>query len=361
MLHRTSEEDYFELNGIAKTRLHPVRMKTFFVAVLFFEAIMFGVTLFAMNVSEYITRPIWPKINALDWSIFVIQLILTLVFLRTRIAYQHQKIQATFLSAVTFLMSVSVYIPFFVMWEDSRTPVYVAHMGVISLLLGLVILVYCTYRSMIRVQKGMFRKGGRLLYDFQNKVGTVKVPLIGACVILAGSFARYASSEGVSSEMFQPLGYLFICIVLQYTLSIVMPEFFLLTYCKFRFESFLIQAPPELNIQVKASPKEIKGLSMPFQTLKYWAGWDMRGKKASFGALLIVWTELAIIMFILYALLHLTDAEGRAELARFQAFIGPAAIVSYTFALAVLLPVQLVLFLIQLTARMRRHFKKTEQ
>lgn len=352
MFRKTTEEDYYELQLIARNRLHPSGLPVFFLGVLFFEASMFGATLFGMKMSEYVTDPIWPKINAMNWWIIAVQLIPTLGFINKRIRYRHQTLQAVFLVVAASVFSISAYVFFFLICEDSRSPDWVSRMGGIALATGGALLIYSVIRGFWRVRRGEFRKGGKLLYDFQNKKSAVAVPLLCAFTVLALCFGRYANAEG-DIEALSPLGMLVICILLQYTIALVLPEFILLAYCKMRFKSFRIAAPPglftETELQRMNEPGQMNGWSMPIRTLKFWAGWNMQGKKASFGSLFAVWTEAAGIVLLLLLLLFVSYEDGRATLLDdFGGFLLASAVISYGVSLALLLPLQFVLWMVKL-------------
>jgi len=133
------------------------------------------------------------------------------------------------------------------MCEDRLAPGYMWTTGFVLIGGGLVYLVLSILRSIRRVQKGTFRKGGKLLYDFQTSKGHISLPFVIGATIIGGSITKALSNSSVlpygMAEMYVILS---ISALLQYAIAMALPEFFLIAYCKFRFDSFLKKPPTKL-------------------------------------------------------------------------------------------------------------------
>ncbi|NMD71536.1 hypothetical protein HHO41_14625 [Bacillus sp. DNRA2] len=137
-----------------------------------------------------------------------------------------------------------MYLAFLIFCMGGTAPDYLKTTAIILYIGGLVYLVISTIRGVRRVQKGELRIGGKGLYDFANSKGHISIPIVFGVTMLGGSIFKILSYSTVSfGPLLQLYFLLLLIVVLQYAIAFAWPEFFLFTYCKFRFESFIIPMP----------------------------------------------------------------------------------------------------------------------
>lgn len=89
------------------------------------------------------------------------------------------------------------------------------------------------------MEQGELKKEGEGLYNFKESQNLLIGPGIFGLVMIAGSLSRAVSNMDGSISMFYVL---LLCIILQYSMAIAIPEFVLVIYGKFKFKSFIV--PP---------------------------------------------------------------------------------------------------------------------
>ena len=237
MLSKCKEEDFDQIKSVALDRLSPNNISGaswgFFIYGLVTTIVSFASI--DSDVSLFMALLITGSI-----LLFVIQLVFTLLFTIKTVAYKFQKLHSVFLSFIGFKLSVDTYQSFFGISESFNSPRYIFYAGVILLIGGIISLILSTFRSIKRVKQGELRREGKGLYDFQNSKGFVSVPIIFGVTMLGGAAGRIFSD--ISSDI-TVLIILFIAVILQYGIALALPEFYLLTYCKFRFDSFKVKRP----------------------------------------------------------------------------------------------------------------------
>lgn len=126
-------------------------------------------------------------------------------------------------------------------------------MGLFALIGGLLLLIVATIRGVHRVKKGYFRKGSKGLYDFKEKntISFGVIYLIYPLVITA--IMIYKSIE---SRNFGSMFLLFWAILVQYSISLALPEFYLLLYFKFKYKEFIIKMPEKYIKRMEKKKKE---------------------------------------------------------------------------------------------------------
>lgn len=240
MLKNCNEADFYELNLVASGRLSPSRISKFFWATFVFSGISTLVIAVGAGSMMFIGEA-WIQFIRIDIYVLLAQLLIAIFFSFTKNAYKFQRLQSVLLAILGLKFSLDMYKAYFLMCEDRLAPGYMWTTGFILIGGGLVYLVLSTWRGVRRVQKGTFRKGGKLLYDFQTSKGHFSLSFVIGATIFGGSIFKAISSNSSilpygMAEMYVILG---ISALLQYVVAIAWPEFFLVAYCKFRFDSFL--------------------------------------------------------------------------------------------------------------------------
>jgi hypothetical protein len=241
MLKECKEEDFYQIESVAIGRLRPDRITSFFWAVFILNGFMTSVVAVAIYGSDYALKPVMFVFANTVIVLFIIQFLVALFFSKVKNAYRFQRVQSVFLSIFALKMSLDMYAAFIIFSDADYIPDYLRPTAFILCMGGLIYLVLSTFRGMKRVQKGEFRKGGRGLYNFKESKGYVSLPIIFGATFLGGAIARTLSdSQSILGQIGSVYFFLFLCVVLQYTIAFAWPEFFLVTHCKFRFESFQV-------------------------------------------------------------------------------------------------------------------------
>jgi hypothetical protein len=255
MLKQCNEEDFDQIKSVAESRLCPERISSFFWATFMFNVFMTSVVAVAIYGSDFALEPIWFVFANTVIALFIVQFLVALFFSKLKNAYRFQRIQSVFLSILSLKMSLDMYAPFILFSEADYIPNYLRPTAFILCMGGLIYLVLSTFRGMKRVQKGELREDGNGLYNFKESKGYVSLPIIFGATFLGGAITRTLSeSESILGQTGSVYFFLFLCVALQYTIAFAWPEFFLITYCKFRFESF--QVPMSKRVKEKLRQQE---------------------------------------------------------------------------------------------------------
>jgi hypothetical protein len=251
MFKNNTELDFYELKKVGFGRLHPERISVFLLAALVYSGIMTAISISAIASSIYITNSTWKSVARIELLALLIQLFITVFFVKGKNAIKFQKLQALLLNIVSIKISIEFYQVFFLACEDKFAPSFIVNTGSIALFGGFILLISSTIRAIYRVKQGEFRRGGRLLFNFHQSKVYMSIPALFGVVMLGGTFARSLShTSNMYGQMTGLIIMLFICTVIQYGMSLAWPEIFLLTYCKFRFETFNIEAIEKLGKKV---------------------------------------------------------------------------------------------------------------
>lgn len=240
MLKDLKKHDFYQLKNVALHRLSPNGISAFLLVATIFGIIINLVPTIAV-VFEGIYIPYYSSITITNFVLIIIQILVVIFYLIPFNYMKFQKSQAVMLSLFGFKMSIDGYLLYFVLCYDSESPKYMSSTGIVMLLGGLLFLILSTIRGIVRAKKGEFRREGRGLLNISESKGYVILPIIFVaiveCIVILGVFSDY----GISGFSYDVLFCLFLCVLIQYSIAIVLPEFFLLTYCKFRFGSFIIK------------------------------------------------------------------------------------------------------------------------
>ncbi|UAC48914.1 hypothetical protein K6959_03070 [Bacillus aquiflavi] len=250
MLKQCNENDFYQIKTVAENRLRPDRMTRTLWGAFMFSGMITAVLSFGSGYSIYVTNPIWPVIVKISSILLAVQFVVTVFFTKRKIAYKFQRTQSLLLSTFLFKMSIDVYAVYFLSCEDKSAPSYMTTTGFILLIGGLLYLVISTIMGIKRVQQGELRKGGKGLYNLKQSKGQVSLPIIFGATMMGGTIARFLSDVNTPTANMASLFFArFFAVVLQYAMTFASPELFLLTYCKFKFESFRIPMPTPVEFK----------------------------------------------------------------------------------------------------------------
>ncbi|CAM4338998.1 hypothetical protein [Paenibacillus tarimensis] len=242
MLNRLKEEDVIKLKAAAWDRLHPERIVFFFWGVFILGAAATGVAaMAAYNSPQPVSGGLMLTVQAAI-AVLAIQFIVSLLFSIGDTAYRLQKLQAVLLNVVTVKASVDMYVVFFVLCEIRGVPGYVSAAGAVMLAGGILFFILSLFRGMKRAGSGAFRASGQGLYNFKQSAAYVSIPVIFAASVFGGLIAK-ASSDLllVTGQPVDAYMLLLLAAILQYSIAVAWPEFFLFAYCKMRFPSFTMK------------------------------------------------------------------------------------------------------------------------
>lgn len=241
MKKKSNEADFFKIKVAAYDRLRPDSISVWFWASLVLSAIMTLIPNYVLTKSGFDGSPFLNMAVDMAKVLLFIQLGLAIFFTLEPIAYSLQKLQSIIVSIVVIKVSLDMYLFYFTVTETTfGTPDHLTNTGLILMSGGFVFLALSTIRAINRVKQGELRKEGKGLYNFQTSKGYVSLPIIFAATMIVGAFVSSFSEVGGNLTM---ILILFLCVVLQYGIALAWPEFLLLTYGKFKFESFIVPKP----------------------------------------------------------------------------------------------------------------------
>ena len=348
MLKNTDDSDFYGLKLVAIDRLEPEGISAWFLAVFIFSGVMTVFVALCITENPHITNPAWDTFVQLDVFLLLLHVVISLLYLNSKITYRFQKFQSVWVCYITLKMSIDMYPCFFAIWDDRDAPEYVRDLGIFFLIGGLIYLVFSIVRGVRRVQLGEFRKGGRSLYNFQQSKGFISLPIVYGVTVFAGGLGKFLSSqEGVSARIVELFVILFFAAVLQYAIAMVWPEFLLLAYCKFRFASFTISEPRRGYVRRKSFRESfLFWYNKPLLVLKSRNGWKYK-EQAPFWAVIFVWLEVSVIFLLYFYLRYFLDVRGEAiTVGQFMGMFGQLAVKAGFFSFFVLMIINMFLKII---------------
>lgn len=239
MLKQYDDEYFAKIKEATIDRLRPDGVSAFFIATLVFSAVMIAVSLNAAFYGKHTDSIVMNYLIA-DIVLGVMHLLLAIVFYNVKLAYKYQKIQSYILCFITLKFSLEAYLVYFFLCVDREAAPFMTSIGVLLLLGGILFMIISTWRGVYRVQQGHLRRGEKGLYNFGGSKSYISFPVIYFAAVTGGHIPKmFANSEGYRS--FELVFALVLCVVVQYAISMAWPEFYLLAYCKKRFQSFHIQ------------------------------------------------------------------------------------------------------------------------
>lgn len=237
MLNKCKENDFYVLKQISRGRLSPDNMAGFFWGAFVFSSIM---TLVSYNASQSVNVSVslWSEFMKFILILLAVQFLLTIFFTSTKNGYRFQRLQVNMLSFISFKISIEMYLVYFLACDDRDVPIFMTIIGLLMLIGGFFYLIISIFRGIHRVKKGKFRKGEKGLYDFQESKGYISIPIIYGSSVMGGVLATSLSNMNSLSSINDVIAPLLISMIIQYSIAMALPEFFLLAYCKSRFKSF---------------------------------------------------------------------------------------------------------------------------
>lgn len=169
MLNKTAEEDFYELQCIARGRLSPDGISAFLLFSMAITGLVALMTLLGVCESPTLQHWIlWKYIAITNIVIFVLHIIFAILFLNMNNAFRFQKLQSVLLSFFGFLISVDFYQIYFYSCDYKQVPSPVRNIGAGFFIVGIILLFILTIRAVIKVKRGTFKEGGEKLYKFQR-------------------------------------------------------------------------------------------------------------------------------------------------------------------------------------------------
>ncbi|MDQ0272734.1 hypothetical protein [Cytobacillus purgationiresistens] len=170
------------------------------------------------------------------------------------------------MSIIAFKVSLDFYSVFFVYTVADYFPNYLLSISIILLIGGLIYLALSTIRAIKRVKKGAFREEGTGLYGFSQSKSYVSLPIIFGATMMGGAIARtLGESSNTLAQSATLYKMLFFTVLIQFAIAFALPEFQLVTYCKYRFESYNLKKPkgplketPRERLMAKKNDQQVK-------------------------------------------------------------------------------------------------------
>ncbi|WP_234121595.1 hypothetical protein [Clostridium hydrogenum] len=284
MLKNCKEEDFYSLNLFVKNKLDKKIIPGFFVSSIIWAFVMTLVITVDVQNNTGINHQIWNKVIRLSQVMLVLQVLVTVFFTNLKNSFKYQRAKMIAICLVILKFSIEGYQIFFFFCADQNVPNYISNVGTAILIGGIVPLIIFIYVYVYLIKKGCFRKKGKK-YSSNNAAVYVGGPLAFGIILIGGVMARHTSGNTTAIVTL-------ICMaVIEYLMTIVLAKFFILVYCKFRFESF-IEEMPQILLE-----ENICWYKKPLLVLKSAAGWKA-SHKAPANALAIVYLEISMTIFI---------------------------------------------------------------
>lgn len=236
-------EDDFEQFKYSNSRYYPNNINARIFGGLLCSIIFFGIASFYLYQS-HIKCPSILKYGIEIFIIFDALMFILCTVNKNKFAYKTQNMMMIVVILNWLVMAFCIYpIPLIIAYYDkSRVMIncIYAAMGI-----GLIYFLFKFSSMIYLIKKGQMRKGGRGLYDKllgkKAACAGVSVPII----VIVGKLARRATIEMDNSGL--STGPVIMMILFAFVMQIAMigiiPECIIISYCKFRFDSFYI--PPE--------------------------------------------------------------------------------------------------------------------
>ena len=257
-------DDWHELKKVARTRLGPNEISGWFAASLMYSLVMLVLSIFGCTQIRDLNKEFWMPIMIVATIFVIIQLIIGIFFSNMRNVYDHQKIEAFCLSITATKLSIDGYLFLFILAEGRKIEKSFINIFILAALAGIILIIISTIRGIKRVKQGHFREGGNGLYDFKKSKEYISFVGVYSAVILATILCKVVNNY--ENNIMKVIIVLIPLLVVQYRVSIAIPEFYLLTYCKFKYDEFIIPVPKghkelynrQLKVNKKSKSKKIK-------------------------------------------------------------------------------------------------------
>lgn len=257
MLRDCKEEDFYELKCVAEDRMRPDAVPAFLWGNAFVGVI---ITFMALLANMNVESKTWTYIAIIDLFSLGVTVAIAIFLSSIKRSFRFQKLAALAACFAALKLPLDFYQGYFMFaYGLDINYIYGAYFLILG---GFILSVISTIRSIKRVKEGALRKGGKLLFGFQKPQGKVNFPLIYTVTVFSGVVTRTLNKlpNKDFSRSISTISFLLICVVLHYLIALVVPEFFLMVYCKFRFDSFIVEIPPELEEELNKPKKGYKDL-----------------------------------------------------------------------------------------------------
>ncbi|KAA0548510.1 hypothetical protein FZW96_08030 [Bacillus sp. BGMRC 2118] len=241
MLSQYNEENFAILQQTAQARLRPDNISGWFLVTFIYSTIMLITAAFAV-----MTTPLFdtnwflvPFFAAISW---LVHLVLMLVFISERVAYKLQRLQAVALCFIAGKLSIEGYMIYFLICADQDADLYMYVVGLVLLAGGFLLMIVSTIRAFRAVRRGDLREDGNGLFQYTSRWLLSVVTAVIALIFISNYVVRFLPVE-VTNASFGAYFGLFLFAGIQYLMAMATSEFFLLTYCKFRYHSFIVEPP----------------------------------------------------------------------------------------------------------------------
>lgn len=250
MLKNCEEEDFYELKCVANDRMRPDAIPGFLWASAIVSLLP---TFFLVMAARATNSELWIFLSVLSIFFSGVQLVNACFFTSIKRCFKFQRYGSIATCFSAFLLSIEFYVMVFIETSFEVKDRFLTIAGLLLMIGGFAMLIATTIWSIKRVESGALRKGGKLLYDFQQRDGKVNTSLIYAATVLGGSIVRALNNapDKESGKFFSAIFSMILSAVIQYAIALGLPEFFLMIYCKFRFKSFIVEMPPEVKEYLK--------------------------------------------------------------------------------------------------------------
>ncbi|MFC4619402.1 hypothetical protein ACFO4N_11825 [Camelliibacillus cellulosilyticus] len=260
MLKDCKKEDFQEIKYIVIDRLSPDGIPIFFWGAFAYSGVMTLLLALGLKYGENVSSIILPMPILVKIMVFtlIVQFLVAVIFSFMKICFSFQKIQLLLLDIISLKLSWELYLFYLWICREWNQPQYMEIIAFWLFVGGIVYLFMSIMRGIRRVGKGAFREGGTGIYNFKQSKTHISLPIIFGFTMLTGSVVRILGENGGDLGKIAILYlFLFFSAAIQYIFAFAWPEFFLATYCKFRFESFQIPKPKR-PLPTRKSSKQLK-------------------------------------------------------------------------------------------------------
>lgn len=189
----------------------------------------------AMSIGQYPRHTLFELYYELYCGIFAIQLIITLFFRNLKQATQFHRLQIAFLWWMYMKLTVDTYMLYYFIVFNAQLEVTFLQVGIFVQLLGVLLMVRLMTRSNVIVQKGHFTDRGKG-FTFGHQKLTFLLLIIGGVLGIVFIVTGFILDVLMENSLGAPMISLGFCMTVQYLVSLVIPELYLIN----KYKQFLI-------------------------------------------------------------------------------------------------------------------------
>ncbi|RXZ83826.1 hypothetical protein EBB07_05465 [Paenibacillaceae bacterium] len=222
-----------KIKDLGWSRLSPDGMSAFLIVTFIYSSFMNLIPFFADRSHE--VQIVWISVIVnIFFGLWVMQGAFVLFFLSLNRAFHYQRLQAVVTNFVFIKLTLDGYVLYLVDVKEKRSVLLL--LGLVSLVLGIVYLLWSLRRAQINIAKGEARREGRgILYAGNFKIWII-VPIL--FIITLFITAIICTFTGVGN-----IWLLLLIAPLQWILGYVYPEYYFFAYCKWMDPSFIYERP----------------------------------------------------------------------------------------------------------------------